>query len=58
MEKKLLTLTEFAAYLGMSRKTLYKKLKDGTIPVQAVRGIHPKKWNIEDIDEWRLNSNG
>jgi excisionase family DNA binding protein len=41
---------EVAAYLGVSVKTIHRKIADGSIPHIYV-GVHPR-FKKEDIDNW------
>lgn len=50
--KKLLNLTELANYIGIHKRTLHRMVKDGSFPVESVRGLDPKKWSVKQIDEW------
>lgn len=52
MDKKLLTLTELAEYLGIPKRTLYRMIEDGRFPVQPVKGTDPRRWNVEDVNAW------
>ncbi len=54
MEQKSLTLTELAEYIGISRRTLYIMIEDGRFPVAPIKGSNPRRWNIEDVDNWRF----
>lgn len=42
-----------ARYLGMSRKTLYNMMKDGRFTVTPIPGTSPRRWNVEELDQWR-----
>ena len=52
MDKKLLTLTEFADFLGIPKRTLYRMIEDGRFPVQPIKGTDPRRWNVEDVENW------
>lgn len=52
MDKKLLTLTELADFLGIPKRTLYRMIEDGRFPVQPIKGIDPRRWNVEDVENW------
>lgn len=54
MEEKTLTLTEVADYIGVARTTLYMWIADGRFPVKPIEGSDPRRWNIEDVDNWRF----
>lgn len=51
---KTLNLSQLSDYLGIKKRTLYYMIEDGRFPVNAIKGSHPRRWNIEDIDAWRL----
>lgn len=55
MNKKILTLTQLAEYLGIPKRTLHNMIKDGRFPVPPIKNLNPRRWNIEDIDLWRLD---
>lgn len=54
MDEKTLTLTEVADYIGVARTTLYAWIADGRFPVKPIEGSDPRRWNIEDVDNWRF----
>lgn len=49
---KTLNLTELAKYIGISKRTLYYMIEDGRFPVMPVRGSSPRRWYVEDIENW------
>jgi excisionase family DNA binding protein len=51
---KTLSLTQLADYLGIDRRTLYNMIYDGRFPVSPIKGLHPRRWNVEDVDAWRI----
>lgn len=51
---KTLTLTQLSEYLGIKKRTLYTMIEDGRFPVSPILGSHPRRWNVEDVDAWRL----
>lgn len=56
-EKTTLTLTELAKYIGVdSRTTLYNMIQDGRFPVAPIKGSNPRRWNVEDVDNWRFGN--
>lgn len=57
-EQKTLTLTEVANLLGVSKKTLYIMIADGRFPVESIKGTNPRRWNIEDVENWRFGGKG
>lgn len=54
-EKRLLTVKEVAAYLRVNQTTIYRLVRKSQIPSFKVGGNW--RFNIDSIDEWRLNSN-
>lgn len=54
MDKKTLNLTELAEYIGITRRALYMLIKDGRFPVAPIKGSNPRRWNVEDVDNWRF----
>lgn len=54
MSKKTLSLTELAEYLGFTKRTLYNMIKDERFKVSPITGLVPRRWNVEDVDAWRL----
>ena len=54
MNGKTLTLTEVARELGVTKKTLYTMIADGRFPVQPIKGSIPRRWNVEDVENWRF----
>jgi len=52
MPDDLLTLTELAEYLSMSRHKVYRLAKARKIPASKVGGVW--RFNREHIDEWRI----
>ena len=54
MQQKTLTLTELADYIGIKRRTLYMMIEDGRFPIAPIKGSNPRRWNVEDVDNWRF----
>lgn len=52
MNKKLLTLTELADFLGIPKRTLYRMIEDGRFSVQPIKGTDPRRWNVEEVESW------
>lgn len=50
---KTLNLGEVAEYLGIRKRTLYEMIKDRRFPVEPIKGINPKVWELTEIDKWR-----
>lgn len=57
-EQKTLTLTEVAKFIGVTKKTLYIMIADGRFPVEPIKGTNPRRWNIEDVENWRFGGKG
>jgi len=53
-EKRLLTVKELADYLRVNQTTIYRLLRRSEIPAFKVGGDW--RFNLESIDEWRLNA--
>lgn len=52
-QPKTLTLTGVAEHLGIPKRTLYDMMQDGRFDVDPIKGILPRRWNVEDVDKWR-----
>lgn len=52
---KLLTIRDVLAKTGMSRPTLYQRVKAGTFPRPRTLGPRSQRWVSSEIDEWILN---
>lgn len=50
---KTLTITQLAQYTNIPKRTLYDMIKDGRFPVEPIKGLQPRRWNVEDVDQWR-----
>lgn len=50
---KTLSLTQLADYLNIDKRTLYRMIEDGRFTVPPIKGTHPRRWNVEDVDAWR-----
>ncbi len=50
MEKRLLTVSEVAHYLGFSRSTIRKWIRSGLIPFHRLNG--GIRFDIKTIDSW------
>lgn len=48
------TLTDLAKYLNIPKRTLYDMIEDGRFPVEPIKDIKPRRWNIEEVDQWRF----
>ena len=49
---KTLNLTKTAAYIGIKKRTMHNMLNEKRFPVEALPGIHPRRWSLEDLDAW------
>ena len=49
-----LTLQGVSDHIGIPRRTLYDMIKDGRFPIDPIPELHPRRWNIEDVDAWRF----
>lgn len=43
---------------GLSKSTLYRKMKDGTFPAKAEISAHGVGWHERDIDRWVADPKG
>lgn len=54
--QRTLTLTELSEYIGVHKRTLYRMIKDKRFPVDPIARSKPSRWNVEDVDAWRLQA--
>jgi excisionase family DNA binding protein len=52
-DSKVMTVKELSGYLKVHPSTVYRQLKRGRLPAFKVGSDW--RFNIESIDEWRLN---
>ena len=52
MTNKLLKRPEVEAVTGLSRASIYVKIKAGAFPVPVRLGPNSVAWRAEDIDRW------
>ena len=52
MTNKLLKRPEVEAVTGLSRASIYSKIKAGTFPLPVRLGSNSVAWRAEDIDRW------
>ena len=52
MEPFLLSADEVAAVVGLSRRTILDKVKDGSFPPPVKTTDIRRAWRVTDIDEW------
>ncbi len=50
--QKLLNITQLSKHTGIPKRTLYRMVKDGRFPVAPVKGLHPHRWYVDDVDKW------
>ena len=55
-QKEVLTVAELAEYLRVPRSTLYRLVREGSVPCQKI-GKH-WRFHREAIDEWLADSGG
>ena len=49
---EVLKLTEVCQLVNMSRRTLYRMIKDGRFPVRPIPGTKPPRWSKAAVIEW------
>lgn len=49
---RIVRLTTVLARTGLSRSTIYRKIAEGTFPVQLRISINGAGWRESDIDRW------
>ena len=52
MNNKLLKRPEVEAVTGLSRASIYSKIKAGNFPLPVRLGSNSVAWRAEDIDRW------
>ena len=50
-----MTITKLAEHIGVSLRTMYNMIADGRFPVDPIIGSDPRRWNLEDVEKWRLH---
>ncbi|HOW43267.1 MAG TPA: helix-turn-helix domain-containing protein [Candidatus Omnitrophota bacterium] len=53
---EILTLDEAATFLRLSKRSVYRLLKDGSLPAKKV--MHKWRFEREQLKEWVRNSSG
>ena len=48
----LLTCREVEQLIGLSRSTIYRKIRDGSFPAQVKVGAQAVRWRASDICTW------
>lgn len=49
---EVLKLSEVCQLVNMSRRTLYRMIKDGRFPVRPIPGTKPPRWSKAAVIEW------
>lgn len=49
---KTLTLTQLSKYLGIPKRTLFDMIKDERFGVPAIKGVYPRRWSKDAVDNW------
>ena len=52
MKSQILRLPSVKAQTGLSRSTIYLRIKEGTFPASIPLGPRAVGWNSADIDRW------
>jgi predicted DNA-binding transcriptional regulator AlpA len=52
MLRKILRPAAAAAYIGLSRATLYRLERAGELPARVILGVHASGWFCEDLDRF------
>ena len=55
MANKLLKRPEVEAVTGLSRASIYSKIKAGTFPLPVRLGSNSVAWRADDVDDWIAN---
>ncbi len=53
--ERIIRLKTVLARTGLSRSTLYRKIAEGTFPVQLKISIHGTGWHESAVDRWIAN---
>jgi len=51
-QKRTLTLTALAKYTGIHKRKLYRMIADKSFPVEPIKGVKPRLWNVEAVNQW------
>lgn len=54
---KIMKFADVCRHLGVPRRTLYDMIADGRFPVGPIPGTKPRRWNFEDVEQWRHPEN-
>ena len=49
---KILRMPAIISYTGLSRSTIYRKIKEGTFPAQVRISDHCSGWRASTIERW------
>ncbi len=52
MPIKLYRLADVIGIVGLSRATIYKKIKEGSFPAPVKLGVKASGWKSSDIEAW------
>jgi len=50
--ERIMRLPEVAARIGLSRATIYKRIKEGSFPKQISLGLRSAGWLESEINNW------
>ena len=53
--EKILRMRTVLSRTGLSRSTIYRKMKDGTFPRQVEISLHGRGWHESTINRWIAN---
>lgn len=52
---QLLRLNEVCSKVGVSRATLYRRVREGSLPAPVHVGPRTSRWRLDEIDEYIAN---
>jgi predicted DNA-binding transcriptional regulator AlpA len=52
LEKRMLSIKDLSAYLGVSPQSIYNRLSAGTFPIKTKRIGRRLKWDRRDVDHY------
>jgi prophage regulatory protein len=55
MQDRFIRLPAVLYRTGLSRSTIYRKIAEGTFPMQTKVGVHATGWSEAEIDRWVSN---
>lgn len=50
-----LSVDQLSKYIGVSKRTMYRMIKDRRFPVEPIEGSNPSRWCIEKVEKWRMS---